>query len=111
MEKIRQTAKRLFTKLQEAEKRHQLEKKAFEVTVLRNSLLGKCDFYFILVFFVFWKSEELHGHVSLGCWRCLTSPCRAAGSARTVKMHWGGQTWPNPGKLPPSLVAPMSLTM
>uniref|UniRef100_A0A8D0F8U0 Tuftelin 1 n=1 Tax=Strix occidentalis caurina TaxID=311401 RepID=A0A8D0F8U0_STROC len=35
VEKIRQTAKRLFTKLQEAEKRHQLEKKAFEVTTLR----------------------------------------------------------------------------
>ncbi|XP_074665428.1 tuftelin isoform X1 [Strix aluco] len=33
VEKIRQTAKRLFTKLQEAEKRHQLEKKAFERTV------------------------------------------------------------------------------
>ncbi|XP_009465373.1 PREDICTED: tuftelin [Nipponia nippon] len=33
VEKIRQTAKRLFAKLQEAEKRHQLEKKAFERTV------------------------------------------------------------------------------
>uniref|UniRef100_A0A663M9I8 Uncharacterized protein n=1 Tax=Athene cunicularia TaxID=194338 RepID=A0A663M9I8_ATHCN len=33
VEKIRQTAKRLFTRLQEAEKRHQLEKKAFERTV------------------------------------------------------------------------------
>uniref|UniRef100_A0A672UML9 Tuftelin 1 n=1 Tax=Strigops habroptila TaxID=2489341 RepID=A0A672UML9_STRHB len=33
VEKIRQTAKRLFTKLQEAEKRHQLERKAFERTV------------------------------------------------------------------------------
>ncbi|XP_075301468.1 tuftelin isoform X1 [Opisthocomus hoazin] len=33
VEKIRQTAKRLFTKLQEAEKRHQLEKKAFERTI------------------------------------------------------------------------------
>ncbi|XP_054038915.1 tuftelin isoform X2 [Rissa tridactyla] len=33
VEKIRQTAKRLFTKLQEAEKRHQLEKKTFERTV------------------------------------------------------------------------------
>uniref|UniRef100_A0A8C6IYE1 Uncharacterized protein n=1 Tax=Melopsittacus undulatus TaxID=13146 RepID=A0A8C6IYE1_MELUD len=33
VEKIRQTAKRLFTKLQEAEKQHQLERKAFEVTV------------------------------------------------------------------------------
>lgn len=53
MEKIRQTAKRLFTKLQEAEKRHQLEKKAFEVTTLCTSLLGKCDFYFILGCFFF----------------------------------------------------------
>lgn len=44
MEKIRQTAKRLFTKLREAERRHQLEKKAFEVTTLRASLLGKCGF-------------------------------------------------------------------
>ncbi|GAB0201108.1 tuftelin [Grus japonensis] len=33
VEKIRQTAKRLFAKLQEAEKRHQLEKQAFERTV------------------------------------------------------------------------------
>ncbi|XP_057253950.1 tuftelin isoform X3 [Pezoporus wallicus] len=33
VEKMRQTAKRLFTKLQEAEKRHQLERKAFERTV------------------------------------------------------------------------------
>ncbi|XP_033926932.1 tuftelin isoform X2 [Melopsittacus undulatus] len=33
VEKIRQTAKRLFTKLQEAEKQHQLERKAFERTV------------------------------------------------------------------------------
>ncbi|XP_025939469.1 tuftelin isoform X2 [Apteryx rowi] len=33
VEKIRQTAKKLFTKLQEAEKHHQLEKKAFERTV------------------------------------------------------------------------------
>ncbi|XP_062454050.1 tuftelin isoform X2 [Rhea pennata] len=33
VEKIRQTAKRLFAKLQEAEKCHQLEKKAFERTV------------------------------------------------------------------------------
>uniref|UniRef100_A0A8B9GF73 Tuftelin 1 n=1 Tax=Amazona collaria TaxID=241587 RepID=A0A8B9GF73_9PSIT len=36
VEKIRQTAKRLFTKLQEAEKRHQLERKAFEVTAHRS---------------------------------------------------------------------------
>ncbi|XP_051497175.1 tuftelin [Apus apus] len=35
VEKIRQTAKRLFMKLQEAEKRHQLERKAFERTVSR----------------------------------------------------------------------------
>ncbi|XP_071583490.1 tuftelin isoform X3 [Heliangelus exortis] len=33
VEKIRQTAKRLLTKLQEAERRHQLERKAFERTV------------------------------------------------------------------------------
>uniref|UniRef100_A0A8C0HL34 Tuftelin 1 n=1 Tax=Buteo japonicus TaxID=224669 RepID=A0A8C0HL34_9AVES len=33
VEKIRQTAKRLFTKLQEVEKRHQLERKTFERTV------------------------------------------------------------------------------
>ncbi|XP_061872108.1 tuftelin isoform X2 [Colius striatus] len=33
VEKIRQTAKRLFTKLQEAERRHQLERRAFERTV------------------------------------------------------------------------------
>ncbi|XP_065516255.1 tuftelin isoform X2 [Lathamus discolor] len=33
VEKMRQTAKRLFTKLQEAEKRHQLERKAFERTI------------------------------------------------------------------------------
>lgn len=51
VEKIRQTAKRLFTKLQEAEKRHQLEKKTFEVTTLRASRLGKSDFYFVLGFF------------------------------------------------------------
>uniref|UniRef100_A0A8B9G8L2 Tuftelin 1 n=1 Tax=Amazona collaria TaxID=241587 RepID=A0A8B9G8L2_9PSIT len=39
VEKIRQTAKRLFTKLQEAEKRHQLERKAFEVTAHRSAVL------------------------------------------------------------------------
>ncbi|KAM6294251.1 tuftelin [Aegotheles albertisi] len=33
VEKIRQTARRLFLKLQEAEKQHQLERKAFERTV------------------------------------------------------------------------------
>ncbi|XP_054254768.1 tuftelin, partial [Indicator indicator] len=33
VEKIRQTTRRLFSKLQEAEQRHQLEKKAFERTV------------------------------------------------------------------------------
>ncbi|KAM9624764.1 tuftelin isoform 3-T3 [Morphnus guianensis] len=33
VEKIRQTAKRLFAKLQEVEKRHQLERKTFERTV------------------------------------------------------------------------------
>ncbi|XP_054035188.1 tuftelin isoform X1 [Dryobates pubescens] len=33
VEKIRQTARRLFSRLQEAEQRHQLEKKAFERTV------------------------------------------------------------------------------
>lgn len=44
MEKIRQTAKRLFTKLQEAEKRHQLEKKDLEVSALCTSLWEKCGF-------------------------------------------------------------------
>ncbi|KYO19696.1 tuftelin isoform A [Alligator mississippiensis] len=33
VEKIRETAKRLFTRLQETEKRHQLDRKAFETTV------------------------------------------------------------------------------
>lgn len=103
MEKIRQTAKRLFTKLQEVEKRHQLERKTFEVTTLRTSLLEKCDFYFILLFFSFWKSEELHEHVSLGCRKCLASPCRAVGLVRAVKIHRGVQTRPNPSKLPPWL--------
>lgn len=49
VEKIRQTAKRLFTKLQEAEKRHQLEKKDLEVSVLCVSLLEKCDFSSFLI--------------------------------------------------------------
>uniref|UniRef100_A0A8V5H218 Uncharacterized protein n=1 Tax=Melopsittacus undulatus TaxID=13146 RepID=A0A8V5H218_MELUD len=39
VEKIRQTAKRLFTKLQEAEKQHQLERKAFEVPTHCSALL------------------------------------------------------------------------
>lgn len=34
VEKMRQTAKRLFTRLQEAEKCHQLEKKDLEVSTL-----------------------------------------------------------------------------
>lgn len=60
MEQIRQTAKRLFARLREAEERHQLEKDAFEVTPAATAPV----WFWFGAFGPLGGSEELHGHES-----------------------------------------------